>query len=225
MNKRILILCTGNSCRSQMAEGFLKSFDNNLEVYSAGTNPSRQVYPKAIHVMKEVGIDLSQNYPKMVDKFLNKSYDYVITVCDKAKETCPVFIGKVGKQLHLGFEDPAEATGTDEEVLSVFRKVRDEIKKDFYEFYQKELKENKILDIKVLGPGCANCIKLENLVKEVVTENNLPANVKKITDREKFLDYGIMLTPGLVVNGKVLASGKIPTKSTIEHWLKGMTNQ
>lgn len=77
-----------------------------------------------------------------------------------------------------------------------------------------------MLDVKVLGPGCSNCIKLENLVKEVVTENNISANVEKITDRNKFLDYGIMLTPGLVVNGKVLSSGKIPTKSTLENWLK-----
>lgn len=140
MNKKILILCTGNSCRSQMAEGFLKSFDKNLEVYSAGTNPSNQVHPKAVQVMKEAGIDISKNYPKSVNQFLNESFDYVITVCDNAKETCPVFIGKVGKQLHIGFEDPAEATGTEEEILAVFRKVRDEIKRDFYEFYIQEIK-------------------------------------------------------------------------------------
>lgn len=140
MKKKILILCTGNSCRSQMAEGFLKSFDSELEVHSAGTNPSKQVHPKAIQVMKEVGIDLSQNYPKMVDQFLSEPFDYVITVCDNAKETCPVFIGKVGKQLHIGFEDPADATGTEEEILSIFRKVRDEIKRDFYEFYSDKLK-------------------------------------------------------------------------------------
>ncbi|MEG8945706.1 arsenate reductase ArsC [Rosettibacter firmus] len=140
MNKKILILCTGNSCRSQMAEGFLKSFDKNLEVYSAGTNPSNQVHPKAVQVMKEAGIDISKNYPKSVNQFLNESFDYVITVCDNAKETCPVFIGKVGKQLHIGFEDPAEATGTEEEILAVFRKVRDEIKGDFYEFYIQEIK-------------------------------------------------------------------------------------
>ncbi|MBI5660719.1 MAG: thioredoxin family protein [Stygiobacter sp.] len=79
-----------------------------------------------------------------------------------------------------------------------------------------------MLDIKVLGTGCANCIKLENLVKEVITENNLPANVEKITDSEKFMDYGVMITPGLVVNGKVLAMGKIPTKPTLEHWLINM---
>ncbi|NUN09738.1 MAG: TM0996/MTH895 family glutaredoxin-like protein [Ignavibacteriaceae bacterium] len=82
-----------------------------------------------------------------------------------------------------------------------------------------------MLDIKVLGPGCANCVKLETLVKEVVTENGVEADIEKITDRERFLDYGIMLTPGLVVNGKVLASGKIPTKSTLVHWLMNELNK
>lgn len=140
MKKKILILCTGNSCRSQMAEGFLKSFDSELEVYSAGTKPADKVNPKAVTVMNEIGIDISQNYPKDVEQFLNESFDYVITVCDNAKETCPVFMGKVGKQLHIGFEDPAEATGTEEEILAVFRKVRDEIKNAFFDFYTNELK-------------------------------------------------------------------------------------
>ncbi len=139
MKNKILILCTGNSCRSQMAEGFLKSFDSELEVYSAGTKPAEKVNPKAVQVMNEIGIDISQNYPKDVEQYINDSFDYVITVCDNAKETCPVFIGKVEKQLHIGFEDPAEATGTEEEVLTVFRKVRDKINKDFYEFYLNEL--------------------------------------------------------------------------------------
>lgn len=140
MKKKILILCTGNSCRSQMAEGFLKSFDSELEVYSAGTKPADKVNPKAVTVMNEIGIDISQNYPKDVEQFINESFDYVITVCDNAKETCPVFMGKVGKQLHIGFEDPAEATGTEEEILAVFRKVRDEIKNAFFDFYTNELK-------------------------------------------------------------------------------------
>ena len=140
LTKRILILCTGNSCRSQMAEGFLKSFEKDLGVYSAGTEPSSKVHPKAIQVMKEVGIDISENYPKTVDQFLNESFDYVITVCDNAKETCPIFLGRVGKQLHIGFEDPAEATGTEEEILSVFRKVRDQIKKDILNFYQDNIR-------------------------------------------------------------------------------------
>lgn len=135
MNKKILILCTGNSCRSQMAEGFLKSFDSELEVHSAGTKPSSQVHSKAIKVMSEVGIDLSKNYPKNADQFINDEIDFVITVCDNAKESCPVFIGKVGKQLHIGFEDPAEATGTEEEILTEFRRIRDEIERDFLKFY------------------------------------------------------------------------------------------
>jgi arsenate reductase len=139
MKKKILILCTGNSCRSQMAEGFLKSFDPELEVYSAGTKPADKVNPKAVQVMKEVGIDISNGIPEDVEKYLTQEFDYVITVCDNAKETCPVFIGKVGKQLHIGFEDPAEATGTEEEILAVFRKVRDEIKEEFYKFYLNEL--------------------------------------------------------------------------------------
>ena len=136
---KILILCTGNSCRSQMAEGFLKSFDKKLEVYSAGTNPSNHVHPNAVLVMNETGIDLSKNITKNVDQFLDESFDFVITVCDNAKETCPVFIGKVRKQIHIGFEDPAEAKGTKEEILSVFRRIRDEIKNEFYEFYKNNL--------------------------------------------------------------------------------------
>lgn len=131
---KILILCTGNSCRSQMAEGFLKSFDSNLTVESAGTEPATQVNPNAVKVMAEVGIDISQNKPKLVDQFINQEWDYVITVCDNAKETCPAFLGKVRHRLHIGFEDPAEATGTPDEVMAVFRKVRDEIKEKFSEF-------------------------------------------------------------------------------------------
>lgn len=137
---RILILCTGNSCRSQMAEGFLKSFDNSLEVHSAGTGPSDSVHPKAIEVMNEVGIDLSQNFPKNVDQFLDMHIDYVITVCDNARETCPIFTGKVDINLHIGFDDPAEATGSEEEIISVFRRVRDEIKHDFRDFYISNIK-------------------------------------------------------------------------------------
>lgn len=140
MKKRILILCTGNSCRSQMAEGFLKEFDNELEVFSAGTNPSNQVHPKAVEVMKELNIDLSGHLPENVDKYLGDSFDYVITVCGGAKETCPAFLGKVDQQLHIGFEDPADATGTDDEILHEFRTIRDEIKRDFYEFYSDKVK-------------------------------------------------------------------------------------
>lgn len=133
---KILILCTGNSCRSQMAEGFLKSFDPTLEVHSAGTNPSSRVHPKAILAMQEAMIDISGNYPKTVDEFIDQPFDFVVTVCGGANESCPAFTGKVGKRLHIGFDDPAEATGTEEEVMAVFRRVRDEIKNDFFKFYK-----------------------------------------------------------------------------------------
>ena len=141
MSNKILILCTGNSCRSQMAEGFLKSLDENLEVYSAGTKPAEKVNPFAVKVMKEIGIDISDGKAENVNKYLSQSFDYVITVCDNAKETCPVFMGDVNHRLHIGFDDPADAAGTEEEVMRVYRRVRDEIKKDFYEFYINELKE------------------------------------------------------------------------------------
>jgi len=131
---RILVLCTGNSCRSQMAEGFLRSFDPSLEVYSAGTRPASAVHPYAVAVMQEVGIDLRGQHPKSVDKFLREPFDYVITVCDGAKETCPVFTGRVRHQLHFGFEDPAHARGTDEEIRSEFRRIRDQIRDRFREF-------------------------------------------------------------------------------------------
>ena len=124
----ILILCTGNSCRSQMAEGFLKSFDPALLVMSAGTDPSDNVHPKAVKVMQELGIDLSNHHPQKVDEYLDDAFDYVITVCGHAKENCPLFLGEVKKHLHIGFDDPAEATGSEEEILEEFRRIRDEIR-------------------------------------------------------------------------------------------------
>ena len=139
---KILILCTGNSCRSQMAEGFLKSFDSSLTVYSAGTNPSEQVHPKAVQVMQEIGIDISAGHPKDVSEFLDQSFDFVITVCDNAKETCPVFAGKVKENLHIGFDDPADAEGTEVEILAVFQRVRDEIKIDFRKLYDQKIAGN-----------------------------------------------------------------------------------
>ena len=135
MKKKILIICTGNTCRSQMAEGFLKSFDNKLEVFSAGTKAEKKVNPYAVKVMAEKGIDISKQYPKDVDIFLKETFDYVITVCDGAKEVCPVFVGSVKHRMHIGFEDPANATGTEEEKLKAYRKVRDEIEEAFKHFY------------------------------------------------------------------------------------------
>jgi arsenate reductase len=122
-----------------MAEGFLKSFSNSLDVYSAGTSPADEVHPKAIRVMAEAGIDIGSHKPKLVDEFLRESFDYVITVCGDAKENCPVFLGEVKKRLHMGFEDPAKATGSEEKILQEFRRIRDEIKERFYSFYKEKL--------------------------------------------------------------------------------------
>ncbi|MEI6854162.1 MAG: arsenate reductase ArsC [Bacteroidota bacterium] len=131
---KILIICTGNTCRSQMAEGFLTSLDPSLEVYSAGTRAEKKVNPYAVKAMAEVGIDISHQAPQQVDEFLNTDFDYVITVCDGAKEICPVFTGKVKQHMHIGFEDPADAKGSEDEVMPVYRKVRDEIRTKFKQF-------------------------------------------------------------------------------------------
>ena len=140
MNKtKILILCTGNSCRSQMAHGFLQSFDPHLEVHSAGTEASGKLNPKAIEVMKETGIDISHHTSDPVDKYLGDEWDYVITVCGGANEVCPAFIGKVKHRLHMGFEDPSEATGSEDFIWSEFRRVRDGIREAFRRFFDEEV--------------------------------------------------------------------------------------
>jgi arsenate reductase (thioredoxin) len=125
--KRVLILCTGNSARSQMAEGLLRhDAGDRFVVESAGTKPS-QVRPEAIAVMKEIGIDISGHRSKAVDEFAGRQFDYVLTVCDNAKEACPIFPGHANR-LHHNFEDPAEAQGSEEQRLSAFRCVRDDIR-------------------------------------------------------------------------------------------------
>ena len=125
--KRVLILCTGNSARSQMAEGLLREMaGDHVEVASAGVSPT-QVRPEAIVAMREIGIDISGYRSKSVDEFVNQNFDYVITVCDNANEQCPVFPGQV-KRIHWSFDDPAAARGEDDARLSVFRRVRDEIR-------------------------------------------------------------------------------------------------
>lgn len=127
MKKTVLILCTGNSARSQMAEGLLRhDAGDRFEVASAGTHPSR-VRPEAIAVMKEIGIDISGQRSKSVDEFASRGFDYVLTICDNAKESCPIYPGH-GNRIHKGFEDPAAVEGSIEERLDAFRKVRDQIR-------------------------------------------------------------------------------------------------
>lgn len=136
---KVLILCTGNSCRSQMAEAYLQSLNTNITVVSAGTEPSHEVHPNAVKVMNEIGQDLRSHFPKSVNEFLNQEFDYVITVCGGAKESCPMFTGNVKHRLHIGFDDPAEAIGTDAEILEEFVRIRDEIKRDFLVFYKEHI--------------------------------------------------------------------------------------
>ncbi len=132
--KKVLFLCTGNSCRSQMAEGFLRHLaGDRYEVFSAGIDPADRVNPRAVKVMQEIGIDISHHRSKPVMDFLKQSFDHVITVCDHAKEVCPVFPGKY-KSLHWNLEDPANATGTEEEKLAFYRTIRDQIKEHITEF-------------------------------------------------------------------------------------------
>ena len=131
---KVLVLCTGNSCRSHMAEGILRAAAGDLfEIYSAGSNPAGYVHPKAIEVMGEIGIDLSSHTSKSLEQYLEVGIHTVITVCGNANEACPVFPGMV-QRYHWGFEDPAHATGTEEEILEECRSIRDQIKLVFEAF-------------------------------------------------------------------------------------------
>ena len=135
MKKRVLILCTGNSARSQMAEGLLRhDAGDKFEVESAGTKPG-SVRPEAMAAMNELGIDISGHRSKHVDEFDGQQFDYVITVCDNARETCPVFFGNA-QRLHHDFDDPAGVAGSEEQRLAVFRRVRDELRGYLRDFTQ-----------------------------------------------------------------------------------------
>jgi arsenate reductase len=139
--KKVLFICTHNSARSQMAEGLMrKIYGEDYDVYSAGTNPS-EINAYAIQVMEEIGIDVSHQRSKSVDEYHNMKFDYVITVCDQAKESCPFFPG--GIIIHKGFKDPSQSHGTEEEILDAFRKARDEIKDWVEEFVKSERKKNQ----------------------------------------------------------------------------------
>lgn len=133
MKKKILVLCTGNSCRSQMAEGYLRHLaGDRFEVISAGLEPSL-VNPQAIQVMLEDGVDISHHTSKDVNQFIGQEFDFIITVCDNAKERCPFFPGQA-ERIHWSFEDPAALKGTEAEILTVFRKVRDQIREGIKDF-------------------------------------------------------------------------------------------
>jgi len=138
VKKKVLFLCTGNSCRSQMADGIVNhDFAGRLEAFSAGTEP-HGLNPKAVQVMAEIGMDISGNSSDHISKYEGQPFDYVITLCGDANEKCPLFFGGV-QRLHMGFEDPPKARGTEEEVMAVYRRVRDEIRQTMRAFFEKEL--------------------------------------------------------------------------------------
>ena len=127
--KKVLFLCTGNSCRSQMAEGLVKHYlSKEWKAYSAGTEPSGYVHPMAVQAMAELGIDIAGQQSKSTEALRSKRFDLVVTVCDDAAESCPVWLGE-GNVVHISFPDPAKATGTDEEKMAVFRAIRDDIRR------------------------------------------------------------------------------------------------
>jgi arsenate reductase len=140
--KRVLFLCTGNSARSQMAEGLVNHFlSDSWEAYSAGTKPSGYVHPLAVQAMAELGIDISKQRSKSVDEFRHTDFERVISVCDHAAKTCPVWLGK-GKTKHIGFPDPAAADGTESQRLRVFRQVRDGLHQRIFNDLQRSTSSN-----------------------------------------------------------------------------------
>jgi arsenate reductase len=140
MKKRVLFLCTGNSCRSQMADGIINhDFAGQIEAFSAGTEP-HGLNPKAVKVMTEIGIDISDNSSDHLNRFEGQAFDYVITLCGDANDKCPLFVGGV-ERIHIGFDDPPRATGSDDEIMDVYRLVRDEIRAQLGPFFRKELNQ------------------------------------------------------------------------------------
>ena len=178
---RILVLCTGNSCRSQMAHGILQSLDSNIEVHSAGTRPAEKVNPKAIEVMKEIDIDISSHTPQNIDRYLNEEWDYVITVCSGANESCPTFSGKVKNRIHIGFDDPSDVIGSNDFVMNEFRRVRDKIKKEFTNFYTTYIMNNPLLTKSTLTFGAPQFDEIEN-------QHYIPAFKKAIEDGKAEVD-------------------------------------
>ena len=140
--KKVLILCTGNSCRSKMAQAVLQSIDATLYVRSAGTQPAPCVHPMAVDVMSEAGYPIADQRPHNVSEYMNDDWDYVITVCNQAQESCPTFTGRVRHRAHLGFRDPASATGTEAERRAVFREVRNQIIHSFSAFYNQHISKD-----------------------------------------------------------------------------------
>lgn len=213
------------------------------QAVSAGTHPTGYVHPLAIEALKEVGIDASGAHSKSADEFRNVAFNVVVTVCDSAAEECPLWLGQ-GKRTHIGFPDPARGT------LEDFRSVRDGMKQQviefldsfertdtdkkclsslmsiFYSLFSQRAKGGKSMDIQILGPSCANCLKLEVLVMETLTEHDIrDAHIEKITTMREMERLMAGEPPGLVINGQLVWSGgkELPTPAQIAEWIREAT--
>ena len=192
---RVLILCTGNSARSQMAEAVLRGFDPTLAVCSAGTRPAERVHPGAVRALAEIGIDVSGAYPKAVDLYLGQSFDYVITVCGNADQACPAFRGEVGQRLHIGFDDPAAVAGSDAQVMAAFRRVRDEIRTRFAAFYagMVPLRAATVADVDAVRALLAACALPEDgLAEQFGAGYTVAGGVAACAGVERYGDDGLL---------------------------------
>jgi arsenate reductase (thioredoxin) len=241
MKHTVLFLCTGNSARSQIAEALVNHFrGERWQAVSAGTHPTGYVHPFAIDALKEIGIDASRARSKSVDEFRDTAFDLVVTVCDSAAEECPLWPGQ-GQRAHIGFPDPARGT------LEDFRSVRHDIQRRvielldsferadtdkkclgslmsiFRSLFSQTAKGGKSMVVQIPGPSCANCLKLEMLVMQTLTELGIrDARVEKITTPHEMERLMTGDPPGLVINDQLVWSGgdKLPTKAQIAEWIR-----
>jgi arsenate reductase len=223
--KGVLFLCVANSARSQMAEGIARALlPPEVKVWSAGSRPT-SVRPEAIAVLGEIGIDISGHRAKAVSEIPAAEVGTVITLC--REEECPVFLGQA-ERLHWGLPDPAgpDPTATRDDVLARFRAVRDELRGRIERWATTAANprlvgakvESKI-DVRVLGTGCARCKQLLAAAEKAVTASGVSASLAKVERLDEIMEFGVMSTPALVIDGEVKCSGRIPKPAEIGSWL------
>ena len=200
--KKVLILCTGNSCRSIIAEALVNAKLEGVEAYSAGVRASKKVNAYAKRVLEEEGIWKDSYHSKALDEVLHVDFDLVVTVCDHANETCPMFPRPLPK-IHVGFSDP------DGKDYGAFVLTYQAIEAELLPIIQAELNKEKAMKIEVLGMGCSKCQALMQAVKEAVAKSGKFAQIDKVEDSIAIMNYGVMSTPALVIDGVVKSSGKV----------------
>jgi arsenate reductase (thioredoxin) len=194
---RVLILCTGNSARSQMAAGWLRHIAPELDVLSAGTKPAARVHRAAVRAMAEIGIDISAERPRAVDTLLDQPFDFVVTVCGGAREICPLFRGPVGERRHIGFDDPAASTGSDDAVMAAFRTARERIREAFTRFYHDVVRfplraatDADVPAIRALLAACA--LPLDGVEPPLGDAWVVAGDVVAVAGVERYGSYGLL---------------------------------